>query len=131
MEGYVANIEKLSLENKNFRKVVYTTSRSQLVLMSLLPGENIGLETHDVDQFLRIESGKGRAILNSQEHDIGDGFSIVVPASVEHDIMNTGSETMKLYTLYMPPHHKDGTVHATKSEAEADEEEHFDSSTSR
>ncbi len=129
MKGYIGNIEKLSLENENFRKVIYTTERSQLVLMSLLPGEDIGLEVHDVDQFLRIEAGKGKAMLEGEESEVGDGSSVVVPAGAEHNIVNTGTEPMKLYTLYMPPHHKNGTVHKTKEEAEKDDE-HFDGTTS-
>ena len=125
MKGYITNIEKLSLENENFRKVLYTTNNSQLVLMSLRPGEDIGEEIHDVDQFLRIESGTGQALLNDVPQDISDGSAVVVPAGAKHDIINTGDTSMKLYSLYMPPHHKDGTVHATKAEAEHDEE-HFD-----
>src|SRR3989338_5311548 len=128
MKGYIANIEKLSLENDNFRKVLYTDKNSQLVLMSLLAGEEIGEEIHDVDQFLRIEKGMGRAILNNIHHDITDGSVIVVPAGTKHNILNTGSDSMKLYTLYMPPHHRDGVTHKTKTEAEADTE-HFDGKT--
>ncbi len=128
MNGYTTNIEKASLENENFRKVLYTTKNSQLVLMSLTAGEDIGEEVHDVDQFLRIEKGMGTAILNGVSHDLADGSVIVVPAGVKHNITNTGAESMKLYSLYMPPHHRDGTVHATKAEAEADSE-HFDGKT--
>ncbi len=125
MRGYVANIEKLSLENTFFRRVLYTDKKSQLVLMSLLSKEEIGEEVHDVDQFLRVEKGAGTAILNDISHDLVDGSVIVVPAGVKHNIINTSSEEMKLYTLYMPPHHRDGVVHTTKAEAEADSE-HFD-----
>ena len=125
MKGYITNIEDDSLENENFRKVLYTTNNSQLVLMSLLPGEDIGEEIHDVDQFLRVEKGSGKAILNGVEQKIEDGSSIVVPAGVKHNIINGDTESMKLYTLYTPPHHKDGTVHQTKAIAEADDE-HFD-----
>lgn len=128
MNGYTTNIEKASIENENFRKVLYTDKNSQLVLMSLTAGEDIGEEVHDVDQFLRIEKGTGTAILNSISHDLADGSVIVVPAGVKHNITNTGAESMKLYSLYMPPHHRDGTVHATKAEAEADSE-HFDGKT--
>ncbi len=128
MNGYITNIEQLSIENENFRKVLYTDKNSQLVLMSLNAGEDIGMEVHDVDQFFRVEKGNGTAILNGTSHDIGDGSVIVIPAGTEHNIINSGSESMKLYTLYMPPHHKDGVVHATKAEAEADSE-HFDGST--
>jgi mannose-6-phosphate isomerase-like protein (cupin superfamily) len=128
MKGYVTNIEKLSLENDNFRKVLYTDKNSQLVLMSLLPGEEIGEEVHDVDQFLRVEKGVGRAILSDVSHDIADGSVIIVPAGVRHNLINSGSDHMKLYTLYMPPHHRDGVVHKTKAEGEADDE-HFDGKT--
>jgi mannose-6-phosphate isomerase-like protein (cupin superfamily) len=129
MNGYVVNIEKVSLENDNFRKVLYTAKNSQLVVMSLKPGEEIGSETHQLDQFIRIESASGKTILNGIEHDIADGFAVVVPAGVEHNIINTSEEVMKLYTVYAPPNHKDGVVHATKQDAEADEE-HFDGKTS-
>lgn len=128
MNGYITNIEQLSIENENFRKVLYTDKNSQLVLMSLHAGEDIGMEVHDVDQFFRVEKGSGTAILNGISHDISDGSVIVIPAGTEHNIINSGSESMKLYTLYMPPHHKDGVVHATKAEAEADSE-HFDGKT--
>lgn len=128
MKGYVANIEKLSLENDNFRKVLYTDKNSQLVLMSLLPGEEIGEEVHDVDQFLRVEQGIGTAILSGVSHDLADGSVIIVPAGTKHNIVNTGSRSMKLYTLYMPPHHRDGVIHKTKAEAESDTE-HFDGKT--
>ncbi len=129
MNGYVINIEKASLENENFRKVLYTAKNSQLVVMSLKPGEDIGSETHDLDQFIRIESASGKTILNGVENDIADGFAVIVPAGVEHNIINTSQETMKLYTVYSPPNHKDGITHATKQEAEGDEE-HFDGVTS-
>lgn len=129
MEGYVANIEKLALENENFRKVLYTDSKLQLVLMSLLPGEEIGEEVHDVDQFLRIEKGVGRVILNDREYDITDGSAIVVPVGTKHNIINSGSGEMKLYSLYIPPHHRDGVVHRTKAEAEADSGDKFDGTT--
>ncbi len=128
MNGYVTNIEKVSLENDNFRKVLYTAKNSQLVVMSLKPNEEIGSETHQLDQFIRIESASGKTILNGVEHDISDGFAIFVPAGVEHNIINTSQEVMKLYTVYAPPNHKDGVVHATKQDAESDEE-HFDGKT--
>ncbi len=129
MKGYVANIEKLSLENDNFRKVLYTDKKSQLVLMSLLAQEEIGEEVHDVDQFLRVEKGTGTAILSDIPHALADGSVIIVPAGTKHNIINTGSEAMKLYTLYMPPHHKDGVVHKTKAEGEADQTDVFDGKT--
>jgi mannose-6-phosphate isomerase-like protein (cupin superfamily) len=125
MKGYVTNIEKVSLDNDNFRKVLYTDKNSQLVVMSLLPSEDIGEEVHDVDQFLRVEKGNGKAVLNGIEHEISDGSVIIVPVGVKHNIINSSNGFMKLYTLYMPPHHKDGVVHKTKEQAEADSE-HFD-----
>lgn len=129
MKGYVKNIEKLSLENENFREVLYTDKNCQLVLMSLLAKEDIGEEVHnDVDQFLRVEKGVGKAILNGVSHDISDGSAIVVPMGTKHNIVNTGNDSMKLYTIYMPPHHRDGVIHKTKSEAEKDSE-HFDGKT--
>ncbi len=128
MKGYVTNIEKMSLENNNFRRVLYTSKSSQLVLMSLLPNEEIGEEVHDVDQFFRVERGLGRAILSGVSHDITDGSVVVVPAGTKHNIINTGEAPMKLYTLYMPPHHHDGVIHKTKAAAEADTE-HFDGKT--
>lgn len=129
MKGYVENIEKVSLENDNFRKVLYTSANGQLVVMSLQPQEDIGEEIHDVDQFLRIEKGTGKTILNDISQDISDGSVVIVPAGVKHNIINTGADSMKLYSLYMPPHHRDGVVHATKAEAGADSE-HFDGKTS-
>ena len=128
MKGYTTNIEKLALENNNFRKVLYTDKNSQLVLMSLLAGEDIGEEVHDVDQFLRVEKGAGVAVLNDVSYDITDGSVILVPAGVKHNILNSDQGEMKLYTLYMPPHHRDGVVHKTKVEGEADDE-HFDGKT--
>ncbi|NTV44421.1 MAG: cupin domain-containing protein [Candidatus Yonathbacteria bacterium] len=126
MNGYVANIEKLTEDNTNFRTVLYTAPHSQLVVMHLQPNEDIGEEVHTLDQFIRIEEGMGKAVLNGVEHDIEDDFAIVIPAGVMHNIVNTSSEKpMKLYTVYSPANHKDGTVHATKAEAEANEE-HFD-----
>lgn len=126
MKGYVDNIEKQTGDNKNFRQVVYTSEFSQLVLMNLKPGEDIGEEVHeDVDQFFRIEEGAGKAILNGMEHDIKDGSAVVVPAGMRHNIMNTGDGPLKLYTIYSPPEHQDGTVHKTKKDAEKDDE-HFD-----
>jgi mannose-6-phosphate isomerase-like protein (cupin superfamily) len=125
MKGHISNIEKISLENENFRKVLYTAKNSQLVLMSLLPGEEIGEEVHDVDQFLRIEAGFGKAVLNDVSYDIKDGSAILVPAGVKHNIISSDEISMKLYSIYMPPHHRDGIVHKTKTEAERDDE-HFD-----
>jgi len=129
MKGYVANIEEMSGENNNFRRVLYTARYSQLVIMSLKPGEDIGEEVHDLDQFLRIEQGEGMAVLNGIEHKLQDGFAVVVPAGVKHNIINTSQEAMKLYTVYSPPNHRDGVVHADKAEAVSDNE-HFDGKTS-
>lgn len=121
---YVNNLEKDTVENDNFRKVLNTTEKSQLVVMSLLPGEDIGEEVHEVDQFIRIEEGKGKAILNGEEFDVEDDWAVVVPAGAMHNIINTGDKPMKLYTVYTPPEHKDGTIHPTKADAEADEHDH-------
>lgn len=129
MKGYITNIEKASLENENFRKVLYTDKNIQLVLMSLLPSEEIGEEVHTVDQFLRIEQGAGKAILEGVSQDIADGSSIVVPAGTKHNVVNTGTNSMKLYTLYTPPHHRDGVIHKTKAEGEADTTDEFDGKT--
>ena len=127
--GYVTNIEKDSLDNKNFRKVLYTAKNSQLVVMSLLPKEEIGEEVHQLDQFIRVEKGQGKTVLNDVEYELSDGFCVVVPAGTKHNIINTSeTEEMKLYTVYSPPNHKDGTIHVTKAEAEANEE-HFDGQT--
>ena len=128
MKGYIANIEELAINNTNFRQVLYTAKNCQLVLMSLKPGEDIGEEIHDVDQFFRIEQGSGEAKLGEVTHEVADGSSIVVPAGMTHNITNTGSNDLKLYTLYSPPHHQDGTVHESKAVAEGDDE-HFDGQT--
>lgn len=132
MKGYVTNIEQQTLENINFRKVLYTAEHSQLVLMSLKPGEDIGAETHELDQFIRIEEGSGHTDLAGEEYSITAGSAIVVPAGTRHNIVNTGATEMKLYTLYSPPNHRDGIVHATKEDAERDEKndaDHFDGKT--
>lgn len=129
MHGYIANIEELSLKNENFRTVLYTDKRCQLVLMSLQGKEEIGDEVHDVDQFIRVESGEGVAVLNTETQNLRDGSVVIVPAGTKHNIINTGDGKMKLYTLYMPPHHKDGVVHVTKRDAEADASDVFDGKT--
>ncbi|MGC9602998.1 MAG: cupin domain-containing protein [Minisyncoccia bacterium] len=132
MKGYVENIEKLAKENENFRKVIYTARYSQLVLMALQPGEEIGAEVHGLDQFLRIEEGTGKAVLDGVEHVIEDGSAIVVPAGTLHNVINTSADRkMKLYTVYSPPNHIDGVIHITKAQAEADENrDHFNGKTS-
>jgi len=129
MKGYVANIEDATKENENFRRVLYTGKNSQLVLMALKPGEEIGEEVHSLDQFLRIEKGEGKAVLDGVEHEIEDDFAIVVPAGMKHNFINTGDKSMKLYTIYSPPEHRDGTVHATKADAQADTTDEFEGKT--
>jgi mannose-6-phosphate isomerase-like protein (cupin superfamily) len=126
MTAYVTHIEEKTLKNNNFREVLKTTSRSQLVVMSLKPGEEIGMEVHnDVDQFLRIEAGTGKAVLDGKEYPLEDGSAVVVPAGVEHNFINTSKDQdMKLYSIYTPPEHPDGTIHATKAEADAAEHHH-------
>ena len=129
MKGYVVNIEEESLVNDNFRRVLYTGPNSQLVLMSLLPGEEIGMEVHTLDQFIRVEKGTGLAILDGVEHQLADGSAIVVPAGANHNVINTSnSEDLKLYTVYSPAEHQDGIVFKTKAEAEA-AHEHFNGQT--
>ena len=119
MAGYVTNIEKLSLANNDFRRVLFTDPNTQLVLMALKPGEDIGLETHDhVDQFFRVEAGRGTAILNGKKHDLDNGSAVVVPAGTQHNIVNASkTDPLKLYTIYSPPQHPDGTIHKTKADA--------------
>ena len=124
MKGYIHNIERATRQNKTFRTVLYTAKNCQLVVMSLKPGEDIGAEVHKLDQFFRVEEGEGKAVLEGIEHRIKPGFAILVPAGTRHNIINGPSGPMKLYTLYAPPNHRDGVVHATKGEAEADKE-HF------
>lgn len=127
MTGYILNIEEKTLQNENFREVLYTAQHSQLVLMSLLPNEEIGMEIHEiVDQFIRVEKGDAKAVLNGEEFVLSDGSAIVVPAGVEHNIINTSAENkLKLYTIYSPAHHKDKTVHKTKQDALVDEKDHI------
>jgi len=116
MKGYITNIEKITLQNEFFRKVLYTAKNCQLVVMSLKPGEDIGEEIHRLDQFIRCEAGEGRAILDGITHKIGSGFSVIVPAGARHNIINTSSDLpLKLYTLYSPPNHRDGVIHQTKA----------------
>ena len=128
MKGYVHSIEKAARQNTTFRTVLYTAKSCHLVEMSLKPGEDIGAEVHQLDQLLRVEEGEGKAVLDGVEHKIKSGFAILVPAGARHNIVNGPSGQMKLYTLYAPPNHRDHVVHATKAEAEADEE-HFDGRT--
>src|SRR3989344_4171469 len=131
MKGFNSNIEKDTIANKNFRKVLYTGKHSQLVLMSLKPKEEIGMEVHeDNDQFFRVEKGQGKCVIDGNEYEIADGSAILVPAGSKHNIINTSaSESLKLYTIYCPAHHKDGIIRKTKEEAESNEAE-FDGITS-
>jgi len=126
MAGYVTDIERRTRDNEYFRDVLFTGPHSQLVVMSLLPGEEIGMETHDaVDQFIRFEAGQGKVVLNGAEHAVEDGSAVVIPAGTEHNVVNTSrSETLKLYSIYTPPEHPDGTVHRTKAEAVEYEKTH-------
>jgi len=130
MKGFFTNIEKATLENENFRKVLYTAPHSQLVLMTLQPNEEIGMEIHpDNDQFFRFEAGIGKVIIDGNEYNVTDGDAIVVPAKAEHNVINVSADQkLKLYTIYSPAHHKDGVIRATKAEAEADSPE-FDGET--
>ena len=128
MLGWLADIEKLTLENGDFRRVVYTGEHTQLTLMRLAPGEDIGWEAHGhLDQFLRIEQGQARVDFGRSEesvdesHEVSDDWALIVPAGVWHNVVNTGQEEVKLYSLYSPPEHADGTVHVTKAEADAAE----------
>ena len=121
-KGFVGNIEQLTLNNRDFRRVLYTAEHLQLVVMELPVGEHIGAEKHPVDQFFRVESGNGLAVIGDIEEDINDGDAVIIPAGAEHDIINVGETTLKLYTLYAPPHHRDGTVHKTRADAEEDDE---------
>jgi mannose-6-phosphate isomerase-like protein (cupin superfamily) len=120
MKGFHGNIEELTLANKNFRQVLYTGKHSQLVLMSLAPSEEIGMEVHpDNDQFFRFEKGSGKVVIDGNEYQVSDGHAIVVPSGAEHNVINTSdADELKLYTIYSPAHHKDGIVKATKAEAE-------------
>src|SRR5512140_2513222 len=126
--GFVQDIEGLVLSNDDFRRVLYTARHCQLVVMALKPKEEIGAEVHTLDQFFRVEEGTGEAVLDGVRTPIRSGFAVVVPAGTNHNIINTGSVPLKLYTLYAPPNHRDGVVHHSRREAEADHE-HFDGKT--
>ena len=128
MKGFVQDIEGLATRNEEFRKVLYTAKNCQLVLMALKPGEEIGAEVHTLDQFFRIEQGSGQATLDGVATALRAGFAVLVPAGARHNIVNTGTEPLKLYTLYAPPEHLDKTVQTTKAAAEASSE-HFDGRT--
>lgn len=124
-KGYFGHIEELTKDNVDFRHVLYTGKNMQLVLMALLPGEDIGLEVHEEnDQFFRFDAGYGKVIIGESEYEVEDGDAIVVPAGMEHNVINTSdSESLKFYTIYAPSHHKDGIVRATKTEAMENEED--------
>lgn len=129
MKGFIGDIEKLTEENTDFRRVLYTGKNMQLVLMSIKPGEEIGEEVHeDRDQFFRVEEGEGEVLIDGVRTPVESDDAIIVPAGARHNVVNTGKQPLQLYTLYAPPEHKDGTVHATKAEADA-KEEHFDGKT--
>ncbi|MFH1200617.1 MAG: cupin domain-containing protein [Candidatus Micrarchaeota archaeon] len=129
-KGFSTGLESETLKNANFRRVLYTGEHCQLVLMSLLPGEEIGEEVHEThDQFFRFEQGEGKVVVNGFEHRVKDGSGVIVPAGARHNVINTGkTQPLKLYTIYSPPEHKDNVVRATKEQAEASEE-HFDGRT--
>lgn len=124
MKGFVRDIEGMAVANSDFRRVLYTSGHCQLVLMSIVPGGEIGMEVHHLDQFFRVEEGSGEAILDGVSTPIRAGFAVLVPAGANHNIVNTGSVPLKLYTLYAPPNHRDGVVHHARAEAEADSEEY-------
>ncbi len=125
-KGYKENIEQKTLENTNFRHVLYTGEEMQLVLMSLLPGEDIGEEVHNEnDQFFRFEAGFGKVVINDNEYEVADGDVVIVPKGAKHNVINTGSISLQLYTIYCPAHHKDGIIRETKQDA-MDNEEEFD-----
>ena len=128
MKGYIQNIEDVTVKNEDFRQVLYTAQNSQLVVMALKPKEAIGMEMHKLDQFFRVEEGTGEADLDGVRTAISAGFAVLVPAGTNHNIINTGSVPMKLYTLYSPPNHRDGVIHYTRAAAEKDNE-HFDDKT--
>jgi mannose-6-phosphate isomerase-like protein (cupin superfamily) len=130
MKGFVQDIEGLAVKNAEFRRVLYTAKHCQLVLMALKPKEEIGAEVHKLDQFFRVEQGTGEAVLDGVRTEIRAGFAVLVPAGTNHNIINTGTVPMKLYTLYAPPNHRDGVVHSTPAAAKADHES-FDGKTTK
>jgi mannose-6-phosphate isomerase-like protein (cupin superfamily) len=128
MKGYLQNIESIAVKNEEFRRVLYTAKNCQLVVMSLKSKEEIGAEVHKLDQFFRVEEGTGEAVLNGVRTEISSGFAVLVPAGMNHNIINTGSIPLKLYTIYSPPNHRDGVVNHTRANAERDDE-HYDGKT--
>ncbi len=123
MKGYITNIEQVTLENTDYRRVLYTGKSSQLVLMCIMPGDEVGEEVHELDQFVRFEKGKGEVIFDGVIHTVSAEMAVIIPQRMKHNIINTGDEPLKLYSVYSPPEHKDKTVHTTKA---SDKEEHFD-----
>ena len=128
MKGYVQDIEAVTVANRDFRRVLYTAEHCQLVVMALGPSEEIGEEVHDVDQFFRIEAGSGSVVIDGVRTPLRPGSAIVVPAGARHNVVNDGPTALQLYTLYAPPHHRDGVVHHRRADADADSE-HFDGRT--
>ena len=128
MKGFIEDIESIAVKNEDFRRVLYTAKNCQLVVMALKPREEIGAEVHTLDQFFRVEEGTGEAILDGTRTAIQPGFAVIVPAGANHNIINTGSVPLKLYTIYAPPNHRDSVVHHTRRDAEADDEQ-FDGKT--
>ncbi len=131
MKGFIKDIEALATGNVNFRQVLYTAQHCQLVVMSLKPGEDIGVEVHKLDQFFRVEEGNGEVVLDDVHSPVRAGFAILVPAGTKHNIVNTGQVPLKLYTLYAPPNHRDGVVHATRADADKDDEKYDGKPTER
>ena len=131
MKYFITNIEDATVGNRHYRQELFTGKHSQLVLMNLRPGEEIGMEVHELDQFIRFEAGQGTVILDGEKHRVQDGSAVVIPAGTKHNVVNTSNkEDLKLYSIYSPPEHKVGTLHKTKQEAEADHDHHFDGRTS-
>jgi mannose-6-phosphate isomerase-like protein (cupin superfamily) len=128
VKGFIQDIESIAVDNREFRRVLYTAKSCQLVVMALKPQEEIGAEVHELDQFFRVEEGAGEAVLDGVRTEIRPGFAVLVPAGTRHNIVNTGSVPLKLYTLYAPPNHRDGVVHHSRADAEKDSE-HFDGKT--
>jgi mannose-6-phosphate isomerase-like protein (cupin superfamily) len=126
MKGYIIDIEKKTKENTDYRRVLYTAKNSQLVLMNIKPGDQIGEEVHKLDQFIRFEEGDGQVILDGVTHNIKEDVAVVIPQGTRHNVINTGNKELKLYSIYSPPEHKDGTVHPTKKD---EKEEHFNGKT--
>ncbi len=131
MKGYIVQIEAATRDNQHHRRVLFTAQQSQLVLMSLKPGKEIGEEVHELDQFIRFEEGEGTVVLDGEKHAVSDGVAVVTPAGTRHNVVNSGKTApLKLYSLYSPPEHNDGIIHKTKQEADVDHDHHFDGRTS-